>query len=324
MPSDSLAELAAGFRLPWVGARLLLRERRLWAPALVPLLLSLGAFALAASALLAFAGPLHRWLTAWMPSPVARDWLSWLWVGPAQLGLALLGVALFLAAAAVCLAVAFAAANLLASPFHDALAARVERLVTGREPGLAAAAPAGVLRDAARALREELRRTLFFAGLVLPIAALGWLLPPAQVLTAPALLGLTLWFSAARLRELLPGPAPLQLRAEAPLAARARAGLAGIRRGRAARVPDPGRESAGDAAAGGGRDPARAARYVASRTRRARYRFDLIESSLLSSSRAISWIERWSRWCISKSCRCSGVSSRVAVASSWEIRSPHS
>jgi CysZ protein len=194
MPSDSLAELAAGFRLPWVGARLLLRERRLWAPALVPLLLSLGAFGLAASALLAFAGPLHRWLTAWMPSPVARDWLSWLWVGPAQLGLALLGVALFLAAAAVCLAVAFAAANLLASPFHDALAARVERLVTGREPGLAAAAPAGVLRDAARALREELRRTLFFAGLVLPIAALGWLLPPAQVLTAPALLGLTLWF----------------------------------------------------------------------------------------------------------------------------------
>src|SRR5262245_49268587 len=82
----SFAELAAGFRLPWVGARLLLRERRLWAPALVPLLLSFGAFALAASALVAFAGPLHRQLTAWMPSPVASDWLSWLWVGPAQLG----------------------------------------------------------------------------------------------------------------------------------------------------------------------------------------------------------------------------------------------
>jgi uncharacterized protein involved in cysteine biosynthesis len=194
MRSDSLAELAAGFRLPWVGARLLLRERRLWAPALVPLLLSLGVFALAASALVAFAGPLHRWLTAWMPAPVARDWLSWLWVGPAQLGLALLGVALFLAAAAVCLAASFAAANLLASPFHDALAARVERLVTGREPGQAGPGSDGVLRDAARALREELRRTLFFAGLVLPLAALGWLLPPAQLLTAPALLGLTLWF----------------------------------------------------------------------------------------------------------------------------------
>jgi uncharacterized protein involved in cysteine biosynthesis len=191
---DSLAELAAGFRLPWVGARLLLRERRLWAPALVPVLLSFGAFAVALSGLVAFAGPLYQWLTGWMPAPVATDWLSWLWVGPARLGLGLLAVALFLMAAALCLAAAYALANLLASPFHDALAARVERLVTGREPGSAAARHGSVLRDAARALREELRRTLFFASLVIPIAALGWLLPPAQLLTAPALLGLTLWF----------------------------------------------------------------------------------------------------------------------------------
>jgi uncharacterized protein involved in cysteine biosynthesis len=194
MPSDSLAELAAGFRLPWTGARLLLRERRLWAPALVPLLLSLGAFAAAVSALVAFAGPLHRALTAWMPVPVASDGLSWLWVGPARLGLALLGMALFLAAAAIGLAVVYGLAGLLASPFHDALAARVERLVTGREPGPAATGPGGMLRDAARALREELRRMLFFASRALPLAALGWLLPPAQLVTAPALLGLTLWF----------------------------------------------------------------------------------------------------------------------------------
>jgi uncharacterized protein involved in cysteine biosynthesis len=194
MRSDSLAELAAGFRLPWVGARLLLRERRLWAPALVPLLLSFAAVAAALSGLVAFAGPLHRGLTGWMPTPVATDWLSWLWVGPARLGLALLGVGLFLAAAALCLAVGFALANLLASPFHDALAARVERLVTGREPGPAAARGGAVLRDAARALRGELGRMLFFASLAVPIAALGWLLPPAQLLTGPALFGLTLWF----------------------------------------------------------------------------------------------------------------------------------
>jgi len=194
MSSESLAELAAGFRLPWVGARLLLRERRLWAPALVPLLLSFGAFTAAVAAVVAYAGPLHLWLTGWMPTPVATGWLSWLWVGPAQLGLALLGGALFLAAAALCLIAAFAAANLLASPFHDALAARVERLVTGREPDPPATRPGALLGDAARALREELRRMLFFASLAVPIAALGWLLPPAQILTAPALLGLTLCF----------------------------------------------------------------------------------------------------------------------------------
>ena len=51
-----------------------------------------------------------------------------------------------------------------------------------------------MLRDAARALREELRRVLFFASLVVPIGALGLLVPPAQVFTAPALFGLTLLF----------------------------------------------------------------------------------------------------------------------------------
>ena len=190
---DSLAELAAGFRLPWVGARLLLRERRLWAPALVPVLLSFGAFAVALSGLVAFAGPLYQWLTGWMPAPVATDWLSWLWVGPARLSLGLLAVASSWWRRPLSWP-RYALANLLASPFHDALAARVERLVGGREPAAPASSPGALLADAARALREELRRMLFFAGFAVPIAALGWLLPPAQFLTAPALLGLTLWF----------------------------------------------------------------------------------------------------------------------------------
>ena len=193
-PRERLAELAAGFRMPWRAARLLLRERRLWAPALVPLLLSFGAFAAAGAAVVAYAAPLHLWLTGWMPTLIATGWLSWLWVPPARLGLALLGAVLFLAAAALCLIAAFAVANLLASPFHDALAAGVERLVTGREPASSESRPGALLRDAARALREELRRMLFFASFVIPIGALGWLVPPAQILTAPALFVFTLFF----------------------------------------------------------------------------------------------------------------------------------
>ena len=194
MRSESLAELAAGFRLPWAGARLLLRERRLWGPALVPVLLSFGAFAVAVALLVAYAGPLHLSLTEWMPELVATGWASWLWIGPARLGLALLGGVLFLAAAALGLLISFAIASVLASPFHDELAARVERLVTGRAPQSGASGPGALLRDAARAVREELRRILFFAGLVIPIGALGLLVPPAQFVTAPALFGLTLFF----------------------------------------------------------------------------------------------------------------------------------
>jgi CysZ protein len=194
MLRESLGNVSAGFLLPLEGARLLLRERRLWAPALVPLLLSLLAFALAAAGLVAYADPLFAWLTAWMPALEPSSWISWLWIGPAKLGLLLLGAALFALAAGLCLVVAYLLASLLASPFHDALAGRVERLVTGAAPAADAAGAGAQLRAAARALREELRRLLFLASLALPLATLGFLLPPAQLLTGPALLLLTLFF----------------------------------------------------------------------------------------------------------------------------------
>jgi uncharacterized protein involved in cysteine biosynthesis len=193
MPRPSLAEAVDGFRLPFAAARLLLRERSLWGPALVPVLLSLGAFLVAGAALVAYAAPLHGWLTGWMPVPQPEGWLSWLWVAPARLGLALLGFLLFAGAAALCLVCAYLLASLLAAPFHDALAARVERLlaVTPPQP---ASGPGALVGDAVRALVEELRRLLFFAALALPLAALGLLVPPAQVLTAPLLVALTLFF----------------------------------------------------------------------------------------------------------------------------------
>jgi CysZ protein len=193
-PRPPLAEAADGFRLPLRGAGLLLRERRLWAPALVPVLLSFAAFASALAGLAAWAGPLHAALTGWLPEVSPAAWYSWLWVGPAKLGLALVGLLLFLAAAAVVLVAAYLLASLLAAPFHDALAARVERLLAGRLPETAGSGPAALLREAARALAEELRRLLGFGLLALPLATLGLLVPPAQIVTAPALFALTLFF----------------------------------------------------------------------------------------------------------------------------------
>jgi uncharacterized protein involved in cysteine biosynthesis len=129
-----------------------------------------------------------------MPELAANDALSWLWVGPARLLLALLGVLLFLAAAGAALFAAFLVASVIAAPFHDVLAQRVERLFAPAGSEAGEVPPSRVLRDAVWALREELRRTFFYASLALPLAALGFLVPPAQVLTAPALLGLTLFF----------------------------------------------------------------------------------------------------------------------------------
>jgi uncharacterized protein involved in cysteine biosynthesis len=190
IPRGSLAQAAAGFRLPLEGARLLLRERRLWAPALVPFLLSFVTLAAVLAGLISWAGPLYAWATGWLPELNAASPLSWLWVGPAKLAIALLGAALFLAAAALGLTLAFLLAGVLAAPFHDALSRRVEALL-GRDTK----APShGILRDGLFALREELRRTCYFAALFVPLALLGLLVPPLQALTAPALFALTLFF----------------------------------------------------------------------------------------------------------------------------------
>jgi CysZ protein len=118
----------------------------------------------------------------------AGEWYSWLWLGPLRALLFAADPLLFAAVAALALVAAFVLAGVLAAPFHDALARRVEELMLGRA-GLAQAAPAeGWLRDAARALREELRRLAFFAALWLAIAAAAVLVPGGQLVAGPALL----------------------------------------------------------------------------------------------------------------------------------------
>ncbi|MEE9608037.1 MAG: EI24 domain-containing protein [Myxococcota bacterium] len=190
----AIASFAAGFRLPFEAARMLLRERRLRGLASVPALLSLLAVSAAFACVIAYAGELHGWATAWMPELAAGRWYEWLWVAPAKLGLAAVGAALFLAFAGACLAIAYLLASLLASPFHDALAARVERLVTGAVRDDTESGALGVFREGARAMREEARRIAFFVAVVGSLAALGLLVPGAQLLTGPAILAFTLFF----------------------------------------------------------------------------------------------------------------------------------
>jgi CysZ protein len=189
-----LPALLAGLRLPFEGLALLWRERRLWPLAALPVLLSLAAFAGAVALVMAHAGELHAFATAWAPELSAERWWQWLWIGPARALLAALGAALFLALAAAAIAAAFLLASLAASPFHDALAARVEQIESGRvvdEPGAGLRA---ILREGARSLREELRRLLFFLSLTLPLLLVGALVPGALLLTAPALAALTIFF----------------------------------------------------------------------------------------------------------------------------------
>jgi CysZ protein len=192
--SDSARSLLRGFRLPIEGGRLLIRERRLWVPAMAPIGFSLAAFAVAISLLIGYAGDLYGWATLWMPVLEAHAWWAWLWIGPAKAGLAVVGALLFLIIAAVSLLVSFLVASILASPFLDALSYRVEAIEAGKVLDEAASGLLGVSADALRAAREELRRVVFFLLVVGSLTVLGVLIPGAQLVTGPLTVGFAIFF----------------------------------------------------------------------------------------------------------------------------------
>ena len=193
-PAGELAAALRSFALPAAALRLLLRERRLWPLAAVPLLLSALAVAGALAAVTVWAGPLHALTTGLFPSVRADSWIDWLWVGPLGALYFVLGKLLFLLAAALAVVLAFALAGLLAAPFQDALSRRVEVLVAGRVEERAAGGLGGLLREGGRALREEARRLAFFLSLSAAIAGFGLLIPGGQLLAGPALAALSMVF----------------------------------------------------------------------------------------------------------------------------------
>jgi len=193
-PTPAPGTLLSGFRLPFEALGVLRRERRLWPLALLPVLLSLAAFGVSIGLVAANAAEIYGWATDWLPSLSAEHWYEWIWVGPARVALAALGAGLFLGLVGACLVATYLVASVLASPIHDALAARVEQILTGAVVEEGAGGVRALMREGARSMREELKRTLFFLGLSLPLIAVGLLVPGAQLVTGPTLLGITILF----------------------------------------------------------------------------------------------------------------------------------
>jgi CysZ protein len=184
---EAAGSLLAGLRLPLEAWRLLRRERSLWRLAAAPLALTGASVVAALGAIVAWAPELHELASGWLPIPEAATWYAWLWVGPLRVLLALLGLLLFAGLAGALLVAAFALANLLASPFLDALSRRVERLVAGEVPEAGGAGLRALVREGGRAVAEEARRTAFFVGVELALLAAGLLLPGGQLVAAPAM-----------------------------------------------------------------------------------------------------------------------------------------
>ncbi len=193
-PPKSPLSVLNGLRLPVEAGQLLLRERGLWLPAAAPVGFSVVAFSVAISLLVAYAGPLYAWATMWMPVLEAATWYAWLWIIPAKAVLAAVGALMFAAIAGVGLVVSFLIASVLASPFLDTLARRVEEIEVGETPEEGSSGLLGSGAEVLRSVREELRKTVFFIAVIGSLTAVGFVVPGAQLLTGPAILGFAILF----------------------------------------------------------------------------------------------------------------------------------
>ena len=181
MPLPSVKPVAIAAEAVSGPQHLLLGYRMLARPGLrryvaLPLAANIVLYTLAAWATFSgLDGVLDRWL------PAALDWLRWLLYPLLGLLLLVLGMFTFTLLA-----------NLLLAPFNGLLAARVERLLTGRDPS---GSGRGAWSEMRRSLGQEVRRLGYIAVRVLAVFALG-LVPVVGVVAAPLALLLGAWLLA--------------------------------------------------------------------------------------------------------------------------------
>lgn len=140
--------LVAGLLAPFRGAGMFRRHPRLSVLAAIPVAINTILFALFFYLTVKYFG---RWLQALLPQSQA-----WYWLALTYLLYVILVIVLLLAVVLTFTIMA----NVLSSPFNDALSARTETLVTGQ--GEVSFTLAGLAREMGRTVIEELKKILFY------------------------------------------------------------------------------------------------------------------------------------------------------------------
>ena len=145
--------LTGGLLAVWRGAGFIFRNRSLLPLALFPVIINTILYTVFLAVSLKY---FYGWLTGLLPQSEA-----WYWA-------VLLYVLMILFGAALILAVVFtftAVANILASPFNDALSAKTEELATGRQDDRSFSL-AAVIKEAGRTVVEELKKIAFYLAAI--------------------------------------------------------------------------------------------------------------------------------------------------------------
>jgi CysZ protein len=180
-----VVDAARGFQFAFQGVSFLGRHRVLWKWALFPTIVNIIVFAMAFALFLAFYPDLYALATGFLYLDAPQTWYAWLWVAPLRLLAWCTGLLLLITALVVLYFVFLILGTMLAAPFLDVLAQRVEALATGR-----ACQGQTTLLDAVRnigvSIIEELRKLAFFLAVQITLLLLGLLpvLTPFTVLAA--------------------------------------------------------------------------------------------------------------------------------------------
>lgn len=180
-----LSDGVRGFRLPFQSVPFLFQHRTLWKWALLPALVNCLVFVAAFSVFLWAYPSLYDLVTSFLQVESPTTWYGWLWVAPLRALAWIVGVLLILASIAILYLAFLLLGTVIASPFLDVLAQRVEEITTaqmaGERPTLR-----GIWSSFSVSAVAELRRAGFFFAVQIALFLLGFipLLAPFTMATA--------------------------------------------------------------------------------------------------------------------------------------------
>ncbi len=161
--------LIGGVLFPLRGAGFIFRHPRLTVYAAIPFLVNLLLFTGFFFFSLRY---FNTWLEKLMPQGEAWYWVVLTYLATVVFGLALL------------LLIGFTftlAANIIASPFNDALSAKTETLVRGRETSAPFSLP-GIIRETGRTVLEEVKKIVFYLAAMACLLLLNLIPVAGQIL----------------------------------------------------------------------------------------------------------------------------------------------
>ena len=180
-----LSDGLRGFGFPFQGAVFLRQHHTLWKWALFPAIINLVVFAAALSIFISMYPTLYDLTTSFIPPTSPDAWYVWLWIAPLRLLAWLIGALLVIVSLAVLFLIFLLLGTVIASPFLDVLAQRVEDVITGR-PAADNLTLSNTWRSFAVSAEAELKRIGFFVVVGMALFLLGLIpfLSPFTVIAA--------------------------------------------------------------------------------------------------------------------------------------------